>query len=277
MNKNDSNSRHKRNWWDITAQIIGILGFLVAITTFYLNYQVTIVANEIRANRLLDQAWDYIGGIEGKPREGTTIFHVEAKRDRRNLAIAYRMIRDAMLIDPKNTRAIEMKGVYLEYMGKLDEAISAFRETIELDSLAQNAYVNLGTALEKKGEDSAAIDAFEKALELDSSDIVVLNNLGFLHSKQGRHVDAIKLFRDAIQIDPEISAPYVNLGNVLRLIGRSNEAAEVYNDGIQVISDDGLLYFCYSMALAELGRTEESEQAKKKARSLGWMLNSCGY
>ncbi len=70
---------------------------------------------------------------------------------------------------------------------------------------------------------------------------------------------------------------YANLGQALRLKGETDEAVEVYKDGIQRFPNESLLYFCYGVALAELGKAEDSEQAKRKARSLGWMLDTCGY
>lgn len=274
----DANSKgHKYNWWDLIAQIIGILGFLIAVAAFVLNYQASKVTDEIKATRLLDEAFDYISGTGGEPLVGATFARIGIKRDRNNLELANRKIDEALVLDPKNAKAISMKGTYFYYMGKLDESIAAYQNAIEIDSQSQSAYINLGLALYKNGDKSGAQKAFEKALGLGPYDVIVMNNLGIVHHSQHRYDDAIKLYRDAIAIDPDLVELYINLGIALKWKGEIEEAVEVYQKAIQRNPNDGLAYYCLGDALASLDRSKESEDAKTKAKKLGWTGEECGY
>jgi superkiller protein 3 len=63
-------------------------------------------------------------------------------------------------------------------MGRLDEAIAAYRRSIELRPDHCNGYIGLGLALDAQGKLDEAIAANRKAIELEPDNAVAHCNLG---------------------------------------------------------------------------------------------------
>jgi len=61
------------------------------------------------------------------------------------------------------------KGVILNKLDKLDDALKAFDRSIELDPSRTNAWYEKGLVLKELGNEANAINCFKKVLELDPS------------------------------------------------------------------------------------------------------------
>jgi uncharacterized caspase-like protein/Flp pilus assembly protein TadD len=150
-------------------------------------------------------------------------------------------------------------GIELHLEGKLDEAIVAYRQAIQLNPDSPLSYYNLGVTLEHQGRLGEAIVAYRQAIKLDSSFANAYNNLGValkaevelserisaLASYQGsagfasgqRQVklsEAIAAYRQAIQLDPNFATAHSNLGVALETQGKLDEAIASYRQAIQL-------------------------------------------
>ena len=83
--------------------------------------------------------------------------------------------------------------VYLERIGRFDEAQREMKRTEELDpiSLANNSYV--GRSLYYAGQNDQAIAQYQKTLEMDSTFALAQTLLGFAYLQQSRFKEAIAL------------------------------------------------------------------------------------
>ncbi len=77
---------------------------------------------------------------------------------------AIRLGEEAALGDPLNLQTKVMLGFGYFYAGRLDEAMSVFREVIALNPLVADAYVRLGQALLISGDYDAALEEMNKGV-----------------------------------------------------------------------------------------------------------------
>ena len=68
---------------------------------------------------------------------------------------------------PNHSINLYYKGVALKNLGKLDEAIKAYDEALEINSQYFEAWNGKGLALSKLGKLDEAIKAYDKAIELN--------------------------------------------------------------------------------------------------------------
>jgi predicted O-linked N-acetylglucosamine transferase (SPINDLY family) len=140
--------------------------------------------------------------------------------------------RQAVALDPRNAGAYCNLGAALRDNGHFDEAIVICRQAIGLDPSCAEAHCNLGVALRDKGQLDEAITAFHQAIALKPSYYDAHNNLGNALNDQGQLDEAEAAFRRAIALNPNVADAHNNLGNTLKNKGQLDEAIAAYRQAI---------------------------------------------
>ena len=96
------------------------------------------------------------------------------------------------------------------------------------------AYNNLGIALAGRGEVDQAISQYKKSLELNSDDPEGHYNLGTALLKKGQIDEAITQCRDAVRLKPRDPDARVALGNALLTEGRVDDAIAEYSKALEI-------------------------------------------
>ena len=92
--------------------------------------------------------------------------------------------------------------------GKIEDALSKYRETIENDCTDKRAYANLAAILRSKGEAKDAAKVANKGLSVcGQNSPILLNTLGNSLRDLGRFVEAINVYRRAIKHAPHYMDP----------------------------------------------------------------------
>ena len=255
--------------WDWITRLTGLAGFLMALTALWLNYQTAEVADQLKVTQLLDEAFDLMGGEDGKPLAGTSFIRSDSSMDRRNLELATRKIDQALIIDPDNSLAISYKGRNLYNSGRIEESIDLQRQAIKLEPNFPGAYIWLGLALEEKGDPDEALKSYKRALELNTEDIYALNNLGLLYYRQHKLDNAIEVYRKAIAFDPDFGPAKLNLGLAMASTGKLNEATRLYREVIQKNPTDCTAHSFLVKTLLFLNKPKEAQDSKARAMMLG--------
>ena len=86
---------------------------------------------------------------------------------------------------PKSINLYNIVGAANKNLGKLDEAIEAYREALSIKPDYADAYYNMGNALKFKALDEA-IEAFSKALSIKADYAQASNNMGLVFQEQGK-------------------------------------------------------------------------------------------
>ena len=126
-------------------------------------------------------------------------------------------------------------GIALEAKGQMDEAISHYQESIRLEPKASaTPHNNLGNVLRANGRLDEAISHYQESIRLDPKMAAAHNNLGIALGEKGRLDEAISHFQESIRLDPKMAAAHTNLGNASRTKGRLDEAITHYQESIRI-------------------------------------------
>jgi protein O-GlcNAc transferase len=166
-------------------------------------------------------------------------------------------------------------GASLQKEGKLDEAITYYKKTIQLHPNNAGIYHNLGNVLQLKGELDEAIAFYQKAIKLNPQVAVTYNNLGNILQEKGRLEQAIAHYQKALNLDRYFVMAYVNLGAALDKQGQITEAITYYQKSLKIDPKFVPAYFNLGNALSEAGKLDEAELCYKNALKLNPALSSC--
>jgi protein O-mannosyl-transferase len=128
--------------------------------------------------------------------------------------------REAIRLNGDNIDARNNLGVALAAQGKIEEAIAQYREAIQRKHDYFRAYNNLGNALGAQGRLEEAMAQYREAIRLADNFADAHNNLGATLARMGRLDEAIPELRRALEIDPHHADASRNLALALKDSGR---------------------------------------------------------
>jgi protein O-mannosyl-transferase len=164
--------------------------------------------------------------------------------------------REALEIKPDVAEVQSNLGNALARAGEVEEAIAHLVKALQIDPVYAEAYNFLGNALMKKGQAADAVRYYEKAVELDTSYADAHNNLAVAFLRSGELEQAIAHYKQAVAIKPGSAEMQFNLGNALARKG----------DWAGAIA-------CYKAALST---ERDSVKAAKVRNNLGGALERMG-
>ena len=158
-------------------------------------------------------------------------------------------------------------------LGKLEEAIAAFREAIRLKPDFTIVHNALGNGLLNQGKHEEAIAAFREAIRLSPDFAMAYNNLGKALLNHGRHEEAITAYREAIRLQPDFPMFHCNLGLVLVLSLKGSrtdhdEALVHARKAVELAPKVGICYLLLALAEYRLGHWTESLAAGERSMAL---------
>lgn len=174
---------------------------------------------------------------------------------------AERLMRDSILLQPGNWRAINTLGNMYFGMGRYVEAIAEYRKVVFLDAGNFVALGNLASANLMTGDFAAARDALVASIAIEENDILYAN-LGIALYYLGDFDGAVAAHRRSVELAPNSSGSWLGLADALYFAGNRDEAERAYASVIdlsrkqlEVNSDDieSLTFLAWASAMAGLG------------------------
>jgi Flp pilus assembly protein TadD len=129
----------------------------------------------------------------------------------------------ALAVDPKHWKAHNNLALAAIDLGELELAEAHYRESLAIQPQAP-IYNDLGFVLERMGLDEDAVAAYRKSLELDPRSSVAHYNLGMFLARSGEQAAAETHLRAAIEADPQNALAHKGLAQLLTNLGRTEEA-----------------------------------------------------
>ena len=159
---------------------------------------------------------------------------------------------------------------------KFDEAISAWKNALELAPDDPRGHNNLGIALFEVGKFDDAIAEYRKSIQLNPNSSQTHNNLGSALAEKGAIDEALPEFQRAVQLNPDNAAAHVNLGDALAAgSGHLDEAIDELTKGVEMAPGAANGQNGLGVALARAGRLEDAAIHMEKAVTL--MPQSADY
>ena len=142
-------------------------------------------------------------------------------------ALARQCVDKALGIDPRNVRALLLKGMLAVDEGNVDGAESAFREAIITDPSFGEPYVHLGALLWTREDRAEAEGLIERGFTLAPGHREILATFAALAQRDGYSVRAEQRVAEARALMPfHRTLAYLHAG-LLRKLERDSEALEV--------------------------------------------------
>lgn len=141
-------------------------------------------------------------------------------------------LRNAVLVKGDAAEAHNNLGLALTRLGQFTQAITSFRDALQIRPRYPNALLNLGNAFRRAGQWPEAIEAYEAARALAPSDADIHYNLAGAYQSLGELDKAIASYHAAISGRVPFPQAWNNLGIALASAGRFEEAAAAYGAAI---------------------------------------------
>ncbi len=147
-----------------------------------------------------------------------------------NATAALAAFRKAVALDPASVRDYNRLGQTYEALGQWTDAEQAYRNAIELDKdpskKSEWPYYNLGLLYLNNGRLEDAISYFRQALARNPAFPEAKVKLAVALSGQDPSTEALKLLEEAIQADPQNAEAHYRLAVLLTKIGKRQAAQE---------------------------------------------------
>lgn len=159
---------------------------------------------------------------------------------------------------PRNATWFFNTGVVLSDQARYPEAISKYREALEIKPDYPAALMNLGLLLVRTGQNEASLDPLEKLIQLDATQVGAYLNLGNALQNLGRYSEAIAHYRNAIRLQPGIAFAHNNLANALQSLDAFDEAEAHYREALRIRPDYANAHFNWGNSLKRQGRMRDA-------------------
>ena len=159
-------------------------------------------------------------------------------------------------------------GAALQVTGKIDDAMTAYQEAVELEPHHIDVHLTLGAMLENQGKLNDAMKHYRKAVEIDPHDALAHNCLGNAFKREGYLRKAMEQFYEAVQADPDSPDGYLNLGRGYQDAGYYKEAVDLYENALEIDPNSAESHHMIGRAMAEIGNGPEALNHYRKAVEL---------
>lgn len=147
------------------------------------------------------------------------------------------------------------RGVQLEQVGRIEDAIAETERALQLDPKLVQAHVNLIILYGRMGDRGKAEEHYQAAVSLNPNQFPgAYYNYGVLLLGEGKLDEADKAFRRALEINPSYADAHNNLGTLLERQGKLEEALAEYRKAVEEKPD-------FRQAQFNLGRILVNQQA----------------
>jgi tetratricopeptide (TPR) repeat protein len=168
---------------------------------------------------------------------------------------AEREFRRAIGLSPysENTpKAVEFIVQSLLKQGKTNEAITAYKQGLQLNPTNDSFHLNLGNIYYSQSRNQEALAEYQQAVRLNRSS-ANLFSLGQAQMYTGNLADAEQTFKAVAALTPDDGSISLSLGQTYRRMGKYDEAIDWLNTALAAKPSLGAAYFELGLTYADSG------------------------
>ena len=159
----------------------------------------------------------------------------------RDLETATAVFEEILRIDPQYHEAHHGLGRVCVKRGDLDGAIAKYKDALKINQDAM-VYWNLGRALQDQGKTEEALAAYRKSVEIWPKFSSAGVSLGNLLADEGRMDEAIAAYKQAIEARPEYAEAHYRLAEAYYKLKRYEEARKEAEKTVELDPDHNEVY-----------------------------------
>lgn len=190
------------------------------------------------------------------------------ERQSGNFVPAVRLLRRALLIEPRSPEVHSELGLALEAAQQLDEALACFDKLIGLKPDFAEAHYERGNILLALGRFDQAITSFRKATTIDPNHVSAWNNLGNAQLQLGEFEQCFASYSNALTLKPTHVSALINRGTTLLQLKQAQQAMTDFDRALALSPDQVVAWTNRAEALRVLRRIEEALASCDKALSI---------
>jgi tetratricopeptide (TPR) repeat protein len=149
-------------------------------------------------------------------------------------------------------------GTALRAKGRVDDAVASYAHALAVQPEYPDAHYNLANALLDKNEPDEAAEHFRIALQSIPGSAGTHNNLGIALAAEGKLDEAVEQFREALRAEPDSAKTNRNLGNVLSSMGRHEDGIGYLRRAVELDPGDSAAHYDLGSDLLEMNRLPEA-------------------
>ena len=185
---------------------------------------------------------------------------------RGNHVESVRQIDLALKINPKAAYAHNNRGLALQKLKRLDDALASYDKAIALKPDSAEAFTNRGLALQELKRLDDALASYDKAIALKPDSAEAFNNRGVALQELKRLEEALASYDRALAVKPDYAEAFDNRGNALQELKRFEEALASFDRALAAKADHA---HAFSGAAACVIRLCDWDRRMWFARELG--------
>lgn len=149
-----------------------------------------------------------------------------------SLAIAEASFKRALALDSTHVKSrINLTRVLLDAY-RPEEAYTIISQALTLDDQSGDAHRLKGRVCQALGRIDEAVAAYRRAIQLDPQDAWSMNNLAFIDIEQERFEESLPALARAVELRPDVAVFWNNLGMALERTGHVRAAETAYASGV---------------------------------------------
>jgi Flp pilus assembly protein TadD len=156
-------------------------------------------------------------------------------------------------------------GMALMDAGDLQNAGARFREALAINPRNSKAHITLGNTLEAAGNNDEAMNHYSEAVRLDPSSAIGHINSGNIFLKKRDHVRAIAEYQLALEVEPKNVYAHLNLGQSYLALDKLPEALTHLLEAQRQSSDNAALCFLVGKVNERIGQRVEAVRFYREA------------
>jgi tetratricopeptide (TPR) repeat protein len=176
--------------------------------------------------------------------------------------------RDTIRNNPKAWLAHNNLGTELTSQGRLDEAISRYRQVLAIRPVSHFAHTSLGNVLSQQRRYDEAISHFQQALHIAPDHSETHTALGNALAMQHRMDEAIGHYRCALRANADSAPAHYNLAMALKSQGRLDEAIAHHREAARIAPDTAMAHYGLGLALTMRGQHDQALESFREAERL---------
>ncbi len=196
--------------------------------------------------------------VRANPREAfawALLGLVHLRRAQPEVALAH--VERALGLDRDHPDYLNLRGVALGELGRIDDAVAAFRRALKRRPAHAECHYNLGKALLKRDDLDGARESFRRAATLDPPHPSAAYMLGLVLQRGGRAAEALRVFRGIAASAPDDLDAFLQLGGALGESEGLDALIEHYRGGLARWAGEGRLHRALGVALLADARYAE--------------------
>jgi len=166
--------------------------------------------------------------------------------------------KESLRIQPLNADLYIQNGNILLEMGKSEEAKENYRRAIQLDPNNASAHYNLGVVLHLEGNTERAVDEYQRAIKLRDTHFPAHMKLAEALTEKRRSDEALRTYTRAAALQPRTAEIYYNMGNILAAQGRFEEAVAQFDRAVRFKPDYARAHNNLGSALLQQKKLDEA-------------------